>query len=101
LPFPTQSLSFSVILVLSLILGAFQWVQVFKTTALAACSETLPRGERGWGRGNAIRKQWCGPQRSEDTVLSNGIARGGRLRLQPPSLQEVPNDALNASYIVR
>ena len=33
----------------------------------------LPRGERGWGRGNAIRQEWCGPQRSEDTVMSNGV----------------------------
>ena len=39
-----------------LTLSTFQLVQVFKTTALAACSETLPCGERGWGRGNAIRQ---------------------------------------------
>jgi len=51
-------------------------VKVFEIAALAACSETLPRGERGWGRGNAIRQESCGVQRSEDTVISNGIARG-------------------------
>jgi len=62
-------------------------VQVFKTTALAACSETLQRGERGWGRGNAIRQRWCGSQRSENTALANGVARGGRLRLHPDVTQ--------------
>jgi len=90
LPFATdlcisrrKAFPFPVNLVLLVILRAFQLGQVFRTTALAGCSETLPRGERGWGRGNAIRKKWCGPQRSEDTVLSNGFARGGRQRLHP------------------
>lgn len=30
---------------------------------------------------------WCGPQRSEDPALSNGIARGGQLRLHPDVTQ--------------
>jgi hypothetical protein len=38
-----KAFPFPVILVFSLILRAFQWGQVFKTTALAGCYETLPR----------------------------------------------------------
>ncbi|KJZ20878.1 hypothetical protein TW80_09140 [Loktanella sp. S4079] len=31
-------------------------------TAKPPAPANLPRGERGWGRGNAIRQGWCGPQ---------------------------------------